>query len=101
MHGPRPRWERAISEPRRSPEETGRLAEAIYERDIRAHVAETHDGAFLAIDVDSGRWAVSESMIDVADRLRTDVPDAVDIFVLRVGYRAAASIGGGSPREIR
>ncbi len=39
---------------RRPPEETARLGEEIYERDIRRHVEPGCVGEFVAIDVDSG-----------------------------------------------
>ena len=39
---------------RRPPEETARLGEEIYERDIRRHVEPGRVGEFVAIDVDSG-----------------------------------------------
>jgi len=41
-------------QPRYSAEETARRGDAIYERDIRPHLEETHRGKVVAIDVDSG-----------------------------------------------
>ena len=41
----------------RPTEETARLGEAIYERDICAQVEADHDGEHVAIDVNSGCWA--------------------------------------------
>ena len=32
----------------------------IFERDIRAQVEADHDGEIVAIDVDSGEWAIGE-----------------------------------------
>ena len=55
---------------RRSPEEIGRLGDAIYERDIRPHVETTHHGKIVSIDVDSGDYAVGDSVIAATDRLR-------------------------------
>ena len=39
---------------RRTAEETGRLGDEIYERDIRPKVEDTHYGKIVAINVDSG-----------------------------------------------
>jgi hypothetical protein len=86
---------------RRTAEEAGRLGDEIYERDIRPQVEDEHDGEYVAIDVDSGSWAVSDGLLAAAKRLRAMHPEAVDVWTVRVGYRATASIGGGSPRRTR
>lgn len=54
----------------RSPEETGRLGDAIYDRDIRSHVEAAHRGRIVSIDVDSGDYAVGDSVIAATDQLR-------------------------------
>ncbi len=86
---------------RRSAEETARLGDKIYERDIRSQVEDAHDGAFVAIDVESGHWAMGDSELSAADLLRSRQPDAIDVWLLRVGYRVVASIGGGAPQRSR
>ena len=86
---------------RRPADETARLGDEIYERDIRSRVEDTHDGAFVAIDVETGRWAMGDSELSAADRLRTLEPAAIDVWLLRVGYRVVASIGGGAPQRAR
>ena len=88
-----------MNEPTRPKEESARLGEAIYERDIEALVKDTHDGQFVAIDVDSGDWAVADELLVARDRLDEKHPDAFDVWLRRVGYRAVASIGGGAPRR--
>ena len=85
--------------PRRPREETRRLGDEIYERDIRARVETGHDGEYVAIDVDSGIWAVSDDLMAAAERLRALRPDAIDVWSVRVGYRVIGSIGGGSQRR--
>ena len=84
---------------RRPAEEIARLGDTIYQRDIRREVEDAHDGDFVAIDVESGSWALAGSELDAAERLRERQPDAVNVWLLRVGYRAIASIGGGSLRS--
>ena len=86
---------------RRPAGEIARLGDEIYERDIRREVEDAHDGEFVAIDVESGSWALAGSELGAAKRLRERQPDAINVWLLRVGYRAIASIGGGSLRRIR
>lgn len=79
---------------RRTSEETARLGDEIYERDIRQKVEADHQGAVVAIDVDTGRWAIGDNVIAATDGLRTQRPDAVDVWLLRVGHRALHHFGG-------
>ena len=88
---------------RRPAEETARLGDEIYERDIRAQVEPHHNGEYVAIDVDSGDYAVADDIIAAVDLLRVRRPD-VDIpgdavWVLRVGFRAVWRFGGNSLRR--
>ena len=84
--------------PARPAEETARLGDEIYERDIRPKVEETCHGKIVAIDVDSGDYAIEDTVIDAAERLRERRPDA-DVWGVRVGYRALGSFGGWSLRR--
>ena len=86
--------------PTRPKEEIARLGDEIYERDIRRQVEADHDGELLAIDVDSGNWAVGDEFLDEVDRLRTEHPEAINVYRLRVGYRAVGSLGGGAPPRV-
>ena len=85
---------------RRPAEETARLGDAIYERDIRALIEDDHHGEYVAIDVDSGGWAIGGELLDASDRLRAERPGAVDVWLIRVGHRAVARIGGAAPRSL-
>ena len=78
---------------RRPAEETGRLGDEIYERDIRPQVEETHHGKIVAIDVDSGDYAIDDTGLAAAKRLLARDPDA-DIWCLRVGYGVLRHFGG-------
>ena len=80
--------------PRRPREETARLGDEIYERDIRVQVEADRQGEVVAIDVESGGWAIGENVIAATDRLRAQCPDAIDVWLLRVGYRALHHFGG-------
>ena len=79
---------------RRPNEEIKRLGVEIYERDIRVKVEADHHGEFLAIDVDSGCWAVSDDLRDARNGLRAEQPDALNVWLMRVGHRALHHIGG-------
>ena len=97
------REEDSYREPRRDLDETVRLGLEIYEREIRHNVEKDHVGKIVAIDVDSGCWALGDDAVisdeDVAvERLREQRPEATDILLERVGYRALRSFGAGSLR---
>ena len=85
--------------PRRPCEETARLGKELYERDIRGLVEVGHHGQIVAIDVDSGDWAVADGETAAVDRLRDLHPGAVNVLCERVGYRALRSFGTGSVRR--
>ena len=84
---------------RRTSEKTTRLGDAMYERDIRARVEDDHHGEYVAIDVDSGCWAIGGELLEAADRLRAERPGAVDAWLIRVGHRTVARIGGAALRS--
>ena len=79
---------------RRPREETTRLGREIYERDIKTQVESGHKGEYVAIDVDSGSWAMSDDALSAANGLRAQRPEALDVFLLRVGHRALHHFGG-------
>lgn len=79
---------------RRPTDETARLGAAIYERDIRAQIEADHDGEYVAIDVDSGCWAVADDLLSAASDLRSRYPGVVDVWSVRVGHRALRHFGG-------
>ena len=78
---------------RRPAEETARLGDRIYERDVRPQVEATHHGEIVAIDVDSGSYFIADGVIAASEGLRAQRPDA-DVWLVRVGYRALGSFGG-------
>ena len=79
---------------RRPREEAIRLGKEIYERDIRQTVEEAHYGEVISIDVESGDWAIGDSVIAATDSLWGVRPDAVDIYSLRIGYGVLRHFGG-------
>ena len=75
-------------------EETARLGDEIYEREIREQVERDHKGEYVAIDVQSGCWALAEDLRGARELLRNERPEAVDVWLLRVGHRALHHMGG-------
>ncbi len=96
--------EGATRVPTLSVDETARLGKEIYERDIRHQVEKDHVGKICAIDVDSGIWALGDEEtlpgeIDPVDRIRQQRPEAVNIWLERVGYWTLTSFGGAPIRR--
>lgn len=87
--------------PKRPLEEISRLGDEIdeiYERDIRHLVEADHVEEVVAIDVESGSWAMGKNVIVATERLRMERPAAIDVWCLRVGHRALYHFGGRSRR---
>ena len=84
---------------RRPRKEAVRLGKEIYQRDILPQVETEHFGEYVAIDVETGDWAIADTTHIAVERLRERRPHAVDILCERVGYRALRSFGAGSLRR--
>lgn len=82
----------SAQETRYSAEEAARRGEEIYERTIRSHVEAAHHGRVVAIDIESEAYAIDDTALAAARRLRAQHPDAAVWFV-RVGHRALHRIG--------
>ena len=80
--------------PTRPRDEIARLGDEVYERDIRHKVEADHHGEVVAIDVDSDSWAIGDNVIAAAGRCVRRRPAAIDVWLLRVGYRALHRFGG-------
>ena len=91
--------EETLERPRLPNKEVARLGKAIYEQDIRHQVEDDHHGEIVAIDVDSGNWAVADDLRVAVDRLREAQPEAINILCERAGYLALRSFGAGSLRR--
>ena len=87
-----------VNTPTRPTTETARLGDEIYDRDIRPHVEATYRGKVIAIDVDSGDYAIADTALAAADALRERCP-ATDVWAVRVGYPTLRTFGGSSLRR--
>lgn len=70
-----------------SPDELTEKGEDVYDR-IRNKVEEKYRGLFIAIEADSGDYAIAESSLEAVDRAREKHPESV-FYVKRIGYRVA------------
>lgn len=84
----------ANTKARYSAEETVRLGEELYERQIRSKVEEGNRGRYIAIDVETGEYEIGEDYHSLARRILTRKPEAA-LCVLRIGYAAVGRLGGG------
>lgn len=83
---------------RRTAEEAGILGGEIYERDIKRRVEDAYHGKIVAIDVNSGDYAIGDTVSAASKRLRDRLPDA-DVWSVRVGYRTLRNFGGRPLRK--
>ena len=90
-----------MNAPTRPKQEIARLGREIYERDIRPLVEVGHHGEVVAIDVDTGNWAVGDNVIAATGQLRKKHPGAVNVLSERVGYPALRHFGGRPLRRTR
>jgi len=79
-------------QPRYSKEEFARRGAEIYERQVRSQVEEGNQGKIVAIDVETGAFAVADDLLTASDRLLARYPDAQTWFV-RIGHRAVHRFG--------
>lgn len=79
-------------QPRYSAEETARRGDEIYELEVRAQVEAGNHGKIVAIDIETGAYALDENALAAAKRLRVQHPNA-EIWFVRVGHRALHRIG--------
>ena len=80
------------SGPRYSQEEFHQHAEAIYAK-IKDQVNPGNDGKILAIDIESGEYAVNADEMKAVDEL-FDRLDDPQVFCYRIGYVAMHSFAG-------
>lgn len=77
-----------------SPEEFSRRGQEIYDRDIRPNLGPDDIDQFIAIDIESGSYEIAPDDFAATERLLAKQP-AAQIWLARVGQRAAYRIGGG------
>jgi hypothetical protein len=79
-------------------DEVGDRGTELYETKIRPLVEAGNTGRYLAIDIETGDYAVADQRYDACMMLIDKNPD-VQIWIIRIGHVAAAKFGGGDTRE--
>jgi len=72
--------------------ELARRGRDYYDRVLRAKLEPEHKGKFLALEVETGDYALGDNSLEALDRAEAQHPDSV-FYILRVGYRTAGRIG--------
>ena len=85
MHSLRPRYDKA---------EFARRGRELFDREVTPRVEPADDGAFVAIDIETGFFEIDRDDRAATDRLLARVPDA-QIWLARIGHRATNRLGGG------
>ena len=76
-----------------SPEEVVKRGKRLYEERVKSQVEPQHLGKFLALDVDTGHYALGDDSQTALHSARTQWPDA-PLFLIRVGFPTAVKLGG-------
>ena len=84
--------------PRYPKEVFAERGDAIYEKEIRPRLSPNDKGKFVAIDIETGEYELARDDLRACDKLRERIPDA-QVWLMRVGYRAAHSFGGHALKE--
>jgi len=78
-------------------DEFSRRGQEIYDRDVRPALRPEDADKFVAIDIESGGYEIDGDDYAATERLLSRHPQA-QIWLARVGQRAAYRIGGAAPR---
>ena len=84
--------------PRYTSEDFARRGTDLYEKNIRVLVERENRGRILAIDIETGDYALGDDGIEAAEPLIAKNPNA-QIWSLRIGHIAVDRFGGGDTRE--
>ena len=88
----------AARKPRYSKEEFAERGTTLYETQIRSQIEEGNDGKIVAIDIETGSFELSDTIVNATDRLFDRIPDAQP-WVIRVGHRTVFRFGSRSLRK--
>ena len=75
-----------------SSEEIARLGDEIYEKQVRLAVEAGNHGRVVAIDIETGAYALGDTARDAAKKLLARYPDS-EIWSVRIGHRALYRVG--------
>jgi hypothetical protein len=81
-----------------SKEETAKLGEEIYEKKIRSQVEGNYQNKVVAIDIETGDYAIGNNAIEASKGL-TSLHKVTDVWFVRIGHRALHRITSFNVRE--
>lgn len=79
--------------PRYSLEEFARRGDAIYREQIEPRLTSKDKGKFVAIDIETGEYAISRDSMMATKKLYARIPDAQP-WMVRVGFEFVHRLGG-------
>ncbi len=88
----------APQQPRYSAEETAQRGDEIYEREVSARVEAGNHGKVVAVDIETSAYALDESALASAKRLRARCPNTEVWFVRLATVRCTGSAYGPAGR---
>jgi hypothetical protein len=77
-----------------STEEFSRRGQEVYDHDVLPNLGPNDTDKFVAVDIESGSYVIDPDDFAATERLLASQPNA-QIWLARVGQRAAYRIGGG------
>ncbi len=85
----------AIGRPLYSKEEFARRGDEIYESTIRSQVEADNYGKIVAIDIETGTFAIADDTLTPSQKLLAKCPHA-QTWVVRIGHSAVHRFGAKS-----
>ncbi len=89
----------AIRRPLYNKEEFARRGDEIYESTIRPQVEADNYGKIVAIDIETGTFAIADDTLTASQKLLAKCPHA-QTWVVRIGHRAVHRFGARSLKSI-
>ena len=87
-----------VRQRRYSKEELAQRGQELYESGIQQQVETGNNGKIVAIDIETGEFEVSETIMASTDRLFERQPDAQP-WTIRIGHRAVYHFGSRSLKQ--
>ena len=84
-----------VRRPLYSKEEFARRGDEIYESTIRPQVEADNYGKIVAIDIETGTFAIGDDTLTASQKLLAKCPNA-QTWVVRIGHRAVHRFGARS-----
>ena len=87
-------------ETRYSKEEAARIGDNIYEQKIRPQVEGKYKDQVVAIDLETGAYAIGGNALDASRKL-ADLHEIKDVWFVRIGHRTLHRIAGCAVSEAK